>query len=70
MYCSTSVSAHLMRGALALASIAGGIAWAPHYWPALGLIPLAIYFMRGCPACWFMGLLQAVQNRSGRKQAP
>lgn len=33
---------------------------------ALGLLPVAIYLMRGCPACWLMGLLEAVQARKER----
>lgn len=69
MHCSTSVGAHLIRGALALASIVGAIFLAPHFWPALGLIPLAIYFMRGCPACWLMGLLDAMRHRGEPGQA-
>lgn len=55
MYCSTSVTAQLVRGVLALASMAGGIVLTHHFWPAMGLFGLAIYFMRGCPACWQWG---------------
>ena len=62
MYCSTSITAQLLRGALAAAAIAGAIVWTPQFWPALALIPLDIYLMRGCPMCWLVGLLQAIQN--------
>ena len=65
MYCSTSVTAQLLRGALAVAAIAGAILITPHFWPAIGLLAAVVYFMRGCPACWLAGLLQAWQ--AGRK---
>lgn len=68
MYCSTSVSAQLFRGALAAASIAGAVAITPHFWPAIGLLGLAIYLMRGCPACWLIGMLEAIRGRRERKQ--
>ncbi len=67
MYCSTSVIAQLVRGALAMISIAGAIMFIPHFWPAMGLFGLAIYFMRGCPACWLMGLMEAIRGRNERK---
>jgi hypothetical protein len=63
---TTSVTTHLIRGALAGACILGALAWASEFWPALGLLPVAIYLMRGCPACWLMGLLEAVQARKER----
>lgn len=63
MYCSTSVTAQLIRGALAAASTAGAIVLTPHFWPAVVLFALAIYLMRGCPACWLVGLLEAIQVR-------
>ncbi|WP_345797900.1 hypothetical protein [Castellaniella sp. MT123] len=54
---------------MALASIVGAIVLAPYFWPALVLLPLAIYLMRGCPACWFVGLMEAIRARSERKRA-
>ncbi|MDH1932819.1 hypothetical protein [Pseudomonas sp. GD03696] len=67
MYRSTSVTAQLVRGVMAVASIAGGIVLSPHFWPAMGLFALAIYFMRGCPACWLVGLIEATRVRNERK---
>lgn len=69
MYCSTSVTAQLVRGVMALVSIVGAIVLAPYFWPALVLLPLAIYLMRGCPACWFVGLMEAIRARSESKRA-
>lgn len=67
MYCSTSVTAQLVRGALAVTSMAGAIMLFPHFWPAMGLFGLAIYFMRGCPACWLVGLMEAIRVRNEHK---
>lgn len=63
MYCETSVTRQLTRGVLAAAAIAGAILLAPHFWPAIGLLAVAVYFMGGCPACWLAGLIQAIENR-------
>jgi len=68
MYCSRSISVHLLRGLsavvlIALAAIYGGAnAW---------LQPLligAIALMRGCPMCWLMGLVEVAKTR--RDTAP
>ncbi|KAG0955762.1 hypothetical protein G6F31_012789 [Rhizopus arrhizus] len=67
MYCSTSVKAQLVRGALAVTSIAGAIVLTPNFWPAAGLFGFAIYLMRGCPACWLAGLMEAIRVRNERK---
>ncbi len=64
MYCDTSVTRQLVRGVLAAASITGAILLTPHFWPAIGLLAVAVYFMGGCPACWLAGLAQAIENRS------
>jgi len=66
MYCSTSLTAQLVRGALAVASISAAIVLTPHFWPAMGLVGLAVYFMRGCPACWLAGLMEAIRIRNER----
>lgn len=69
MFCSTSITGYLVRGVLALAALLGGVALTPHFWPALGLFPFAIYLMRGCPICWLMGLLEALRTRHARPDA-
>lgn len=69
-YCSTSVMMQLLRGALALASIVGGVMLTPRFWPAIGLFALAFYLMRGCPACWLAGLIDAMQRRDEHHQLP
>jgi hypothetical protein len=68
MYCSTSITAQLLRGVLALASIVAAIWLTPHFWPAAGLLLLAIYLMRGCPACWMVGLFEAIRARKEARE--
>lgn len=58
MHCNTSTLAQLGRGALALAALVGAIVLTPHFWPAIGLLAVAFYFMRGCPACWVADLIE------------
>ena len=68
MYCSTSITAQLLRGALALVSIVAAIWLTPHFWPAAGLIFLAVILMRGCPACWIAGLFEAIRARKEARE--
>jgi fatty acid desaturase len=61
-----SITAHVSRGAIALAAITLSFTapWGAA-WPALMLLPLALAMLRGCPMCWLHGTLCAVQaNRS------
>lgn len=67
MYCSTSVKEHLVRGALALTAIGIAIAALPLTWPALILVPCALYLMRGCPMCWLAGLFETIHASAPRK---
>ena len=66
MFCSSSVSVHLLRGAAALALIAAafwlsdiGLVW------SILAIAGAVVLMRGCPMCWLMGLLETLMQRPG-----
>lgn len=70
MYCSTSVSMHLLRGAAAFALL-----FAAMYFSASSLILAGIaavgafLLLRGCPMCWLMGLFETIrQNRSSKAQ--
>ena len=62
-FCSSSVKAHLAKGAGAALSIGLAVAALPTLWPSLVLLPLALLLMRGCPMCWLVGLLQTIGNR-------
>ncbi|MDR3464549.1 MAG: hypothetical protein P4M07_01260 [Xanthobacteraceae bacterium] len=61
MFCSRSVSIHLLRGV-------GAVALAIVYGPGRGLLvpPLligAVVLMRGCPMCWLTGLIETIAQR-------
>lgn len=63
MYCSSSVSVHLLRGA------AIGLIFAAFFlssygvvWSAIAVIG-AIVLLRGCPMCWLMGLFETMQKK-------
>ena len=61
LFASTSLVAHLLRGAVA----ATLIAWAllhqssdPVF--AVAAVVVAVVAMRGCPACWTVGLFETI----------
>lgn len=70
MYCNTSVLNQIARGVLAVACIAGAVVLTPRFWPAVALLAVAVFLMRGCPACWLMGLVEAIERGSDRKRPP
>lgn len=60
MFCSSSITWHLLRGLASVAFVT--LALLAATWPA----PLrmaagigALLLLRGCPACWLLGLAQA-----------
>jgi hypothetical protein len=64
MYCSRSLSIHLLRGLgaavlIGLAVIYGGA----QAWLLPPLLIGAIALMRGCPMCWLIGLVEAAKTR-------
>ena len=63
MFCSTSVSVHLLRGAAAIALIFAAIFFSSYglLWSALAGIA-AVVLLRGCPMCWMMGLFETMQR--------
>lgn len=64
MFCSTSVSVHLLRGAAAI-----GLIFAAFYLSSYGFIWSAlaglgaIVLLRGCPMCWLVGLFETMQRK-------
>jgi hypothetical protein len=68
MYCNTSVLNQIARGVLAVACIAGAIVLTPHFWPAVALFAVAVVLMRGCPICWLLGLVEAIESSADRKR--
>ncbi len=72
MFCSTSVSIHLLRGLAALTLIIGALHFSSY--GTLGLVFAllafigAILLLRGCPMCWLVGLIETLGQ--SRKKAP
>ena len=57
------LTAHLVRGAIAAALIAWAFAFASTE-PALAVAAgvMAVIAMRGCPACWMLGLWDSIRH--------
>jgi hypothetical protein len=67
MFCSSSVSIHLLRGAAALALVAA-VLYFNSFGPIGSSLALlgALLLLRGCPMCWLMGLFETMAK--GREQ--
>ncbi len=60
MFASKSLGEHLLRGLIGVGALAGAAAYGGLGWPLLVLLPAALVALRGCPACWTIGLVQTV----------
>ncbi len=64
---STSLPAHLARGALGFGLLGAAIALTSSHGPAaLLLAPPGMVALRGCPTCWIAGLVETIS--AGRLQ--
>ncbi|MEJ6004724.1 hypothetical protein WG899_04125 [Paucibacter sp. AS339] len=81
MFCSTSVSIHLLRGAAALALLACVLLFSQSLGTVASVLAVlgAVLLMRGCPMCWLLGLIetikkptraQSLERNSGSLDAP
>ncbi|MFD0903305.1 hypothetical protein [Actinomadura sediminis] len=62
-FASVSVARHLTRGAIGFGALIGAVALLPVTGPwSLLLLPVAFAALRGCPACWAVGLVQTVSR--------
>lgn len=71
MYCSRSVSIHLLRGVLALGLIVSAI-FANRFgliWSGLAVLG-AVVLLRGCPMCWLVGLFETLKRGKAAKAVP
>lgn len=69
-FSSSSVRVHLIRGAVGLLALVGGlVALGPL--GAIGLLgfPIAFVAWRGCPTCWALGLA-ATRERAACESCP
>ncbi|MEV0999662.1 hypothetical protein [Nonomuraea sp. NPDC050202] len=66
---STSLPRHLLRGAAGFGALIGSVALIPVLGlVSLALAPLGLLALRGCPACWAIGLVQTVSMGRLRRQ--
>lgn len=63
MFASKSLTEHLLRGLIGVGALAGVVAYGGLVWPLFVLLPAALVALRGCPACWTIGLVQTVWAR-------
>lgn len=58
-FASRTVRAHLVRGAIGLPLLVAAFALIPAYGAGMLLLaPVGVFFLRGCPTCWALGLTQ------------
>ncbi len=56
-----TISLHIIRGILGFGALYGALAtMETTVWPSLLLLPAALYFLKGCPMCWTVGLIETV----------
>ncbi|MFE4995658.1 hypothetical protein ACFRH4_30805 [Streptomyces mirabilis] len=68
-FASKSLSVHLARGTVGFGSIAASITLAPVIgWVSLLLLPVGLVALRGCPACWAIGLVQTMSQGRLRRE--
>jgi hypothetical protein len=61
LFASSTVAAHLARGALGFGLLGAAVALTPSHGPAaLLLAPPGLLALRGCPTCWIAGLVQTI----------
>ena len=61
---SRSVTRHLLRGGIAASLLAFAVLNELSYPPlTVVAVGLAVFFMRGCPMCWTVGLLETIAMR-------
>ena len=68
LFASRSITAHILRGALAAALLTW--AWlnqSSHPLFAGAALVVAVVAMRGCPTCWTVGLFETITHRLGRQ---
>ncbi len=69
MFCSRSVSIHLLRGVAAIAAIVLAVIYGQdRIWLAAPLLIGAVVLMRGCPMCWLTGLFETMAARSDKQR--
>jgi hypothetical protein len=66
-----SLVIHILRGILGIAALYVSLATIGQtLWPSLILIPAALFFLKGCPMCWTMGLIETIAMRVRKMRKP
>jgi hypothetical protein len=61
MFVRNGIAEHLARGVAGIGALAACMFLAPsHPWLSIAVLPVSFVAIRGCPACWTMGLVQKV----------
>lgn len=69
-FASRTVRTHLMRGAIGLPLLVASFALIPAYGAGMLLLaPVAVFFLRGCPTCWALGLTQTRARMARESEA-
>jgi hypothetical protein len=74
MFYSSTISEHLSRGVLGFGSVLLGLTYMTHgtlsgFLVSIPLLSFSLYVLRGCPACWTLGLIQTISRHlAGRKR--
>ena len=64
MFCSRSISVHLLRGAGAVGLVVLAFGYGSAYpWLMPPLVVGAVVLLRGCPMCWLAGLFETMSTR-------
>ncbi|GLW67937.1 hypothetical protein Kpho02_02360 [Kitasatospora phosalacinea] len=62
-YASATLPRHLLRGAVGFGAVGAGLGLLPVLGlPALLLVPVGLFALRGCPMCWTIGLVQTLSR--------
>ena len=71
LFATQTLRGHLIRGAVAFTLLYAAIG--PQHshpiWSVLASL-LALVAMRGCPACWTIGLVETILQRHERRRPP
>ena len=71
MYCSRSITVHLLRGFGAIGLITLAIVYgSAQPWLLPPLLIGAVVLMRGCPMCWLMGLFETAKAGRNNPAGP
>ena len=63
MFGNRSLRLHLFRGLSGFGTLYLALTSYPIFgWPALLLIGVSVWFLKGCPACWTIGLFETVAH--------